>query len=462
VNVPDPTYVRTGDGAYLAYQVVGDGPVDVAWQLDFGGSLDVWWEFFLGSVWFEELASFARLILHDWRGTGLSSRDLAVANMETRAADLLAVLDAAGSTSTVLGAWSEGLAPCVLLAASQPARVRALVWWNPQPRTAWAPDYPWGDGPAELARERAALSHWGTEQYSLNWADVTETHSGQRPSEEVIRWITKKSRSTCTPDVAVELTNIWYETDVRAVLPVIQVPTLLIAEDSGTTPEVAQHVASLMPRAHLEVYPDNGWPSDRATSLRELRPFREGIQRFLGVEPARPGTDTVLSTVLFTDIVGSTEHQTRLGDRAWKELVESHHAIVRRSLSAWRGLENDTAGDGFYATFDGPARAIHCAHEIRDRVRDLGIDIRAGVHTGECELIDGKAGGIAVTIGARISAQAKPSEVLVSQTVKDLVAGSGFTFEGVGEHDLKGVPDRWRLYRANQQEQAPLSVGVDR
>ena len=155
--------------------------MDVAWQLDFGGSLDVWWEFFLGSVWFEELASFARLILHDWRGTGLSSRDLAVANMETRAADLLAVLDAAGSTSTVLGAWSEGLAPCVLLAASQPARVRALVWWNPQPRTAWAPDYPWGDGPAELARERAALSHWGTEQYSLNWADVTEA-TGTTPA----------------------------------------------------------------------------------------------------------------------------------------------------------------------------------------------------------------------------------------------------------------------------------------
>ena len=159
--------------------------------------------------------------------------------------------------------------------------------------------------------------------------------------------------------------------------------------------------------------------------------------------------DTILSTVLFTDIVGSTEHQARLGDRAWKDLVERHHATVREALDEWRGVENDTAGDGFYATFDGPARAIHCALEIRDRVRDLGIEIRAGVHTGECELIDGKCGGIAVTIGARIAALAEPSQVLVSQTVKDLVAGSGFTFEPAGEHELKGVPDRWRLFSAN-------------
>ena len=157
----------------------------------------------------------------------------------------------------------------------------------------------------------------------------------------------------------------------------------------------------------------------------------------------------MLSTVLFTDIVASTEHQSRLGDHAWKELVERHHATVRDALAAWRGVETDTAGDGFYATFDGPARAIHCAHEVRDRVRDLGIDIRAGVHTGECEVIDGKIGGIAVSIGARISALAQPSQVLVSQTVKDLVAGSGFTFEPDGEHELKGVPDRWRLFSAN-------------
>jgi class 3 adenylate cyclase len=172
------------------------------------------------------------------------------------------------------------------------------------------------------------------------------------------------------------------------------------------------------------------------------------IQRFVGVEPGRAALDTILSTVLFTDIVGSTEQQARLGDRGWKELVERHHSVVRSALADWRGVENDTAGDGFYATFDGPARAIHCAHDVRERVRDLGIEIRAGLHTGECEVIDGKCGGIAVTTGARIAALAEPSQVLVSQTVKDLVAGRGFTFEPAGEHELKGVPDRWRLYAA--------------
>jgi class 3 adenylate cyclase len=190
--------------------------------------------------------------------------------------------------------------------------------------------------------------------------------------------------------------------------------------------------------------------ADNPRSVRARRAAAvEAIRQFAGIKPARPSVDTVLSTVVFTDIVGSTEHQARLGDHAWKGLVERHHEIVRAALDAWRGIENDTAGDGFYATFDGPARAIHCAQEIRDRVPRLGIQIRAGVHTGECELIDGKAGGIAVTTGARISALAQPSQLLVSQTVKDLVAGSGFSFEPAGEHELKGVPDHWRLYSAN-------------
>ena len=179
-----------------------------------------------------------------------------------------------------------------------------------------------------------------------------------------------------------------------------------------------------------------------------MRPRLESIQRFVGVEPRRAAVDTILSTVLFTDIVGSTGHQSKLGDHAWKGVVERHHAIVRQALADWRGVENDTAGDGFYATFDGPARAIHCALEIGDRVRALGIEIRCGVHTGECEVIDGKAAGIAVSIGARVGALAGASEVLVSQTVKDLVAGSGLIFTDHGEHQLKGVPDRWRLYTA--------------
>jgi class 3 adenylate cyclase len=450
MEIPDPRYVKTDDGVYIAYQVVGEGPVDIAWQFDFGGNLDVWWEYPWDRDWFEGLASFGRLILHDWRATGLSSRNVPVPNLETRAADLLRVLDEVGSESAVMGAWFESLAPCVLLAASNPGRVRALVWWSPSPRTTWAPDYPWGNGPAEVAVELEALEHWGTVDYGRLWADGFEESLDVRPPDDAVRWMAKASRNTCTPDVAVELNKVWWQTDIRGLLPAVQVPTLLIVDEGqGKTPAIAEHVASLMPHAVVETLPSGGWPVTRDEIDRMNRPRLDAIQRFLGIEPRKASIETFLSTVLFTDIVGSTEQQSRLGDRGWKELVERHHTIVRDALVDWRGVENDTAGDGFYATFDGPARAIHCAIEIRDHVRDLGIEIRAGVHTGECELIDGKTGGIAVATGARISALASPSQVLVSQTVKDLVAGSGLSFDPTGEHELKGIPDRWQLYAAS-------------
>jgi class 3 adenylate cyclase len=292
-----------------------------------------------------------------------------------------------------------------------------------------------------------SLEHWGTAEHAQTWADLFAESNGFRPPEAEIRLVAKLSRQTCTPDVALELTTIWWDTDIRPVLPAVQVPTLLlVAENSGANPDIAEYVATLMPNAHLRVFPETRYPTSRADVERYLRPALEAIQRFVGVEPPRPALDTVLSTVLFTDIVGSTQQQAQLGDRDWKALVQSHHAAVREALREWRGVENDTAGDGFYATFDGPARAIHCARHIRDAVRDLGVEIRAGIHTGECEIIDGKHGGIVVTTGSRISALARPSQVLVSQTVKDLVAGSGFTFEQIGEHELKGVPDRWRIY----------------
>ena len=451
MEIPDPRYVKAEDGAYIAYQVVGDGPVDIAWQFDFWGNIDIWWEGPFDRSWFEGLARVGRLILHDRRATGLSSRNVAAPNLETRVADLRSVLDEVGSETTVLGGWFESMAPCMLLAASDPERVRALVWWNPVPRTLWTHDYPWGMRPDELARERESLEHWGTIDYALVWADMFSEQNNARPPEADIRQTAKLSRQTCTPDVALEISKIWWDTDIRPVLPAVQAPALLIvAEGSGTNPEVAEYVASLMPNAQVRSFTDPVLlPTTQAEAERIVRPRLEAIQRFVGVEPRRAALDTILSTVLFTDIVGSTEQQARLGDRGWKELVERHHAAVREALHAWRGVENDTAGDGFYATFDGPARAIHCAHEVRDRVRDLGMEIRAGVHTGECELIDGKCGGIAVTTGARIAALAEPSQVLVSQTVKDLVAGSGFAFEPAGEHELKGVPDRWRLFSAN-------------
>jgi class 3 adenylate cyclase len=450
VDVPDPQYVKTRDGAYIAYQVVGDGPVDVAWLFDFTGNLDCYWESFGQREWFEGLASFGRLILHDRRGTGLSSRDVPVPNLETRASDLRLVLDTVKSEQTVIGAYYEGLSPAVLLAASHPDRVRALVWWHPWPRTTWAPDYPWGANPGQVEAERAMLAQWASIEWALAWADEQERANGFRPSEQEIRWEARAARNTCTPNVAVALSEMWWQTDIRGVLPAIRTPTLLLFDDADSeTAGVAGHVATLMPNVTVERVPKALLPRTPGEAAGYYRPYRQAVQRFIGVAPHAFATDTVLATVLFTDIVGSTAHQARLGDHEWKELVEHHHATVREALDGWRGIENDTAGDGFYATFDGPARAIHCAHQIRDNVRSLGIEIRAGVHTGECELIDGKTGGIAVTIGSRISALAGPSQVLVSQTVKDLVAGSGFRFEPAGEHDLKGVPDRWRLFSAN-------------
>ncbi len=446
MKIPEPRYVRTHDDTYIAYQVVGDGPVDIAWQFDWCGNLDCVWERPFHAPWFEALASFGRVILHDRRATGLSSRDTPPPNLETRAADLLAVLDEVGSRSTVIAALFEGLAPGVLLAATDPDRVRGLVWWNPSPRTAWAHDYPWGEDPEAMQKELRGLQHWGSLEYAQSWADQFAAEGDPRPSDDEIRAVAKASRNTCTPDVALALDQMWSETDLRPVLPSVRVPTLLLADSSSPT-EVAkaQYVASLMPAAELVLLPSDV-PETKQTMHAYIRPPLEAVRRFIGVQPDRPGLDSVLATVLFTDIVDSTQRQAALGDHAWKDLVERHHALVRSALTQWRGVENDTAGDGFYATFDGPARAIRCALEIAERVHDLGLQVRAGIHTGECELIDGKVGGIAVSIGARISHLAAPSQVIISQTVKDLVAGSGLTFADAGEHELKGVPDRWHLY----------------
>jgi class 3 adenylate cyclase len=253
----------------------------------------------------------------------------------------------------------------------------------------------------------------------------------------------KLSRGTATPDVARQMTENWHETDVRSILPSVGVPILLLTQ--GMVEEEiaeAEYVASLLPSAELRRL-----PAGQLFSAEVISAQVSEIRRFAGVEPIRHELDTVLATILFTDIVGSTKHQSALGDRAWKELIKRHHAVVRGALDQWRGTEVDTAGDGFFATFDGPARAIRCAVDVTQRVKELGIEVRAGVHTGECEVVDGKVSGIAVSTGSRISSLAGGSQVLVSDTVKGLVAGSGFTFEDAGEHELKGVPERWHLYR---------------
>src|SRR6478672_422082 len=375
--LPDTYYAKTPDGAYIAYQVIGDGPIDVVSQSDWPGNIDVEQEDPLAKVWFRELASFSRLILHDRRGVGLSSRNVALPNLETRA-------------------------PNALLAATRPELVHSIVWTEPNPRFAWAPDWPWGRTSRDMERELEDLELWGTLGYGRALV-AEEAGEGNELSDGLeagsfAAWMAKASRNACTPDVARALAQIWYETDIRALLPSIQVPTLIqVKADSPERSARTRHVASLIPGAEPQELPGGSWTEE------DMRMSAEGIRGFVGAERPPLELDTVLSTVLFTDIVDSTQMQAGLGDHGWKDLIEKHHAIVRGSLVRWHGVENDTAGDGFYATFDGPARAIRCAQEVGERVRDLGIQIRAGVHTGECELIDGKVGGLAVTIGSRVA-----------------------------------------------------------
>ena len=433
-------YATTEDGVYIAYQVVGEGPVDVAWQSDYLSNVDVIWDTPIFGPLYRGIASFARLILHDRRGTGLSSRNVPPPNLETRVADLRLVLDAAGSERPVLAGQIEGGATAVLLAASDPGRVQSIVWWGPVARNVWTPDYPWGARPEYIEMDQRQLQHWGTLEGARIWAE-SEAMYGHVFDEETIRAYAKLSRHTATPDVAMELAKIWYETDIRSVLPSVNVPALLL--DQQITPsdeEETQYVASLMPLAEVRPLPRDARIVDVVSIVVDE------IRGFVGVEPPMPELDTVLATVLFTDIVGSTQMQSALGSHAWKELIERHHAVVREALQRWHGVEVDTAGDGFYATFDGPARAVRCAQDIVRLVRELGIEVRAGVHTGECEVVDGKCTGLTVSIGARVASTAGPSEVRVSQTVKDLVAGSGLSFKDLGEHQLKGVFERWRLY----------------
>jgi class 3 adenylate cyclase len=313
--------------------------------------------------------------------------------------------------------------------------------WSRPPGAPGLPTNPWGRRPEELEADLRDIELWGTLAYGRAYVQGSASHGHIIPDYVVAR-MAKASRNACTPDVARDLDKIWDETDVREVLPAIGVPTLILAwPDRKDQFDRASYVASLIPSAELHGLSGTTWTGET------MRSIAEEIRSFVGVERTPAVLDTILSTVMFTDIVGSTQKQASLGDHGWKRLIERHHILIREALERWRGVEIDTSGDGFYASFDGPARAIRCALDVCRLVRDLGIEIRAGVHTGECELINNKVGGIAVSIGTRVAALARPSQVLVSQTVKDLTAGSGLIFEDFGEHELKGVPDRWRLYR---------------
>lgn len=441
MDILDIHYAVTPDGVHIAYQVVGDGPVDVVWQSDWPGNIDMEWEEPLGALWFREVSSFARVILHDRRGIGLSSRNVALPNLETRVSDLLTVMDAVGSEQPILTGVFESGAPNALLAASKPERVHSMVWMEPSPRFAWAPDYPWGRTPADMEAELRDIELWGTLAYGRAFLK-DEASRGNVFPDSVAAPMAKASRNACTPDVARALSQIWYESDVRGILPAVQAPTTILTMGATENDsDQAEYVASLIPGAELREIPGDVWAEE------SVRTFAEEIRRIAGVGPPARNLDRVLVTVVFTDIVGSTVHLSQLGDAEWRSTLARHDERARAEIERHRGRYVNSTGDGLLATFDGPARAVRCAQAIGLSVRDLGIQIRAGVHTGEVEL-DGEAvRGIAVHIGARVAALGGPSEVLVSQTVKDLVAGSGLIFEDAGEHELKGVADRWHLYR---------------
>jgi class 3 adenylate cyclase len=337
-----------------------------------------------------------------------------------------------------------------LFAATYPDRTSGLIWNYPRPRLAWAPDYPWGQRPEAFEAALAEVGKWGTTEQAREQAQnraaqrLGVPHDERRNlvvDEDIVRRYARITRNTVSPDVAEAMTRILWQTDVRDILPSVHTPTALIVGDADgqAEREEAEYVASLMPngRVHLLRGRSGLQIDEQMAIVRELG----GIAR-------QSAVSSFLATVLFTDIVESTQKQAELGDRRWRELVLAHHSAVRGALSRWGGTEHDTAGDGFFASFLGPARAIHCAHEIARTVADLGIETRAGVHIGECEVIDGKPGGLAVTIGARLLGTAGAREVVVSGTVKDLVAGSGFSFTDRGERELKGVPGEWRLYSA--------------
>ncbi len=446
MQAPPVKYAKNGD-VNIAYSVVGDGPFDLVFIVgSVFTALEYAWEGPPGEF-FPKLAEFSRLIVFDKRGTGLSDRVPDFASSAVRMDDVRAVMDAAGSQRAAIMGVSEGGPMAVLFGATYPERTAALVLYGTGASYRLADDYPWASTPEEIERAaRVREERWGDPEYHDEMLRFFAPSIADDP--EVRRWWSRYARTSATPRDTGLLMRMNGELDVRHALPTIQAPTLVLHwrdEKVFELPE-AEYLADHIPDAELVVLEgaDHAWFVKPDPIAREVERFLTGIWdrgEWDAVEP-----DRVLATILFTDIVDSTAKAVELGDARWRELLQQHHGLVRRQLARFQGTEVDTAGDGFFARFDGPARAVRCASAITENVGELGLQVRAGLHTGECEQVDGKIGGIAVHIGARVAGQAQPGEVLVSGTVKDLVAGSGLEFQERGVTELKGVPGQWPLF----------------
>ena len=428
-------YARSGD-VHIAYRMFGDGPRDIVLIPGTLSHVELLWEVPSNEHLLKRLTAFARVIVFDKRGQGLSDR-VAEQTLEERIGDVRAVMDAAGSERATIYGWSEGGPMCLMFAATYPERTSALVLYG---TFASMRNEPWGVTREQLDQFLGQLDHhWGEGVLVLLNAP------SRRNDRAFLQWFARIERAAASPGSVLTLMRANYEIDVRHLLPAIRVPTLILhrAGDELVPIRAGRYLAEHIPGAKYAEIPG----TDHLVFDQETQDIiADQIEEFITGERRRLEPDRVLATVMFTDIVGSTQRAAEVGDGRWRELRGTWHTMMRRELAAFRGREVDTAGDGLLATFDGPARAIRCACSVRERVHALGLQVRTGLHTGECELVGDGVVGIAVHIGARVAALAGPDEILVSSTVRDLVAGSGLQFVDRGTHSLKGVPDDWRLF----------------
>jgi class 3 adenylate cyclase len=440
--MPETCYARSGN-VNIAYQVFGDGETALVWIPGFAQHLELGWEEPYRRSMFEQLARFARVVILDKRGTGLSDRVEGSPPLEVRMDDIRAVLDDASIERAAIAVFGDSGPLGLLFAATHVDRTLGLILFNALGNSIRASDMPWLQTPEQYsAWVDVVVRRWGDPDF---WNEMFESSPTLRTREERLSF-TRPIRLSVSPGNMGDYLRMNADIDVRDILPSVRVPTLVLSRggEESLAWKTAPYLAERIPRARLVRLEGLDSPpvlGDQQAVLAELERFLGELAEGVPEEP-----DRVVATVLFTDIVGSTARAAELGDSGWRKVLSAHHERIRRELSRFRGREIDTAGDGFFASFDGPARAIRCACAAIESVRDLGIEIRAGLHTGECEVVEGKVGGIAVHIGARVSAAARPGEVLVSSTVKDLVAGSGLSFVDRGAAELKGVPGEWRLY----------------